>query len=872
MRQAHIHTHISIVTLEALIFFATLSFSSIGAEPADATFFENRIRPILVQHCYECHSVKAGKSKGQLLVDSRASLLKGGETGPAIVPGDPNKSLFIRAISYTDESTEMPPKGKLSQAIVNDLTTWVKNGVPWPAEDAPQTALKKSEIRDTYEKLRAEHWCWQPMKSVEPPSVRNRAWVRGAIDQFVLATLEKQQLSPAPAAEKHILLRRLNFDLIGLPPTAAETALFIKDETPDAYEKAVNRLLASPHFGERWGRHWMDVVRYADSVGFGANITFDNAWRYRDYIIASFNSDKPYDQFLHEQIAGDLLPASSPEQSQQQRIAAGFLALGAKELAEYDKEKLRWDVIDEQLDTMGLAFMGMTLGCARCHDHKFDPIPTQDYYALAGILSSTETLTGKAWEGPISEWVEDLLVPGKENEKSWSDYDKGVKNARGNLKSCRGRRQELENLESQLEEKRVAQAPATEIVAATAAYEKKRADFRLTPEALKALEVNLAQQKSDPATSAEEIKRLTAELSRQKSLPDVSDKELARLEAAFHDACNRPHPVRILTVRDGKAPVNAKIRIRGDAHNLGAEVPRGFLSAVPGTATPTVLNGSGRLELARWLTQPDHPLTARVITNRIWSHLFGTGLVRTVDNFGVRGEAPTHPELLDYLSLEFVRNGWSMKKLIREIVLSRAYQMKVLGDAPGRKVDPENRLLWRQNRRRLEAEAIRDAMLQISGNLDPSLGGNTLTYEGRLFVPDSYRSLKYDPLRRRTVYVPVYRGALPLDILEVFNLADPGMVTGRRASTQVPTQALYLMNSPFVLEQAAKLALNLCQTSPTERVRELYLRVLGRDPSTTETQRALVFIASADADSTGANAWTQLCQALLISNEALFID
>lgn len=419
MSRPHKNTRQTCVEIVAAFFAAALSSASFGGDAASAekelAFFESRVRPVLIQHCYECHSVKAGKAKGHLRVDSRDALLSGGESGPSILPGDPAKSLFIRAVAYKDESTEMPPKGKLPQTVIDDLTRWVQMGAPWPKEEAPVAAATAKSENLNYEKLRAEHWCWQPMKAVAPPTVADSAWPAGPIDTFVLAELEKNRLAPAPAADKRTLLRRLSYDLIGLPPTPEESTQFLDDTSPDAVEKLVDRLLASPHFGERWGRHWMDVVRYADSVGYGANITLDNAWRYRDYIIAAFNSDKPYDQFVREQIAGDLLPAATPEQSREQRIAAGFLAIGPKELAEYDKEKLRWDVIDEQIDTVGQAFMGMTLGCARCHDHKFDPIPTRDYYALAGIFASTDTLAGKAWEGPISDWIEELLIPSKEN-------------------------------------------------------------------------------------------------------------------------------------------------------------------------------------------------------------------------------------------------------------------------------------------------------------------------------------------------------------------------------------------------------------------------------------------------------------------------
>jgi hypothetical protein len=835
----------------------------------DQAFFESKIRPQLAQYCYECHSAKSGKSKGHLRVDNLSALLKGGESGPAIVPGAPEKSLLVRAIQYTDENTQMPPKGKLPPLVVEDLTRWVKMGAPWPAEKSESSTAAAPVSGNNYDKLRAEHWCWQPVKAVEPPIVQDTTWSRDDIDRFVLAGLEKNKLPPAPDAERRILLRRLYFDLTGLPPTPEELAQFLSDESPSAADKVIDRLLASPRFGERWGRHWMDVVRYADSVGSGANITFDYAWRYRDYIIAAFNHDKPYDQFLREQIAGDLLPAANAAQSREQRIGTAFLAMGQKELAEYDKEKLRWDIIDEQIDTVGQAFMGLTMGCARCHDHKFDPIPTSDYYALAGIFSSIDTLSEKPWEGVISGEIEMNLDPTPENEKKWNEYEKAVQDARSKVVMVRTRLQELQTLEAQVAQKRAVNAPPAEIAAAEAALQKKKSQNRPVLDELKKMEADLARKKADPASKPDEIERLSKEFNRLKALPEVSTAEMTRLE----NVMNAPHPDRLMTVRESKTPANARIHIRGETQNLGAEVPRGVLTAVRTTA-PKISKGSGRLELAQWLTQPNHPLTARVMVNRVWSHLFGAGLVRSPDNFGVRGETPTHPELLDYLATKFVSEGWSVKKLVREIVSSRAYRMSSIANAAALKLDPENRLLWRQNRRRLEAESIRDSMLFLSGALDETMGGSTMTSQGRLLIPESSRLLKYDPSLRRTVYVPVYRGILQLDILDVFNFAEPGMVTGRRSSTQVPTQALFLLNSPFVMEQAERIVQRIDNSSPEQILRALYLRILGREPDFAEQKRAHDFVHAQHDESSSRThaAWAQFCHALMASNEFLFVD
>jgi len=872
MRYIRIHIRCAII---ASILPCLSGFVLAGEERdavKDLAFFESKIRPALTQYCFECHSIRSGKSKGHLRVDRLAALLKGGESGPAIVPGAPEKSLLVRAVQYTDENTQMPPKGKLPASVVEDLARWIKIGAPWPPEKSePATASTPPSPAGgaNYDKLRAEHWCWQPVKTGEPPAVQDNAWPRATIDRYILAGLEKNKLSPAPDAERRIFLRRLYFDLTGLPPTPEELAQFLTDKSSDAADKVIDRLLASPRFGERWGRHWMDVVRYADSVGSGANLTFDYAWRYRDYIVAAFNHDKPYDQFLREQIAGDLLPAANAAQSREQRIATAFLAMGQKELAEYDKEKLRWDIVDEQIDTVGQAFMGLTLGCARCHDHKFDPIPTSDYYALAGIFSSIDTLSEKPWEGVISGKIEMNLDPTPENDKKWADYEKAVQDAHSKAAMVRARMQELQTLEAQVAQKRAVHAPPAEIAAAETALQKKKSQNRPALDDLKKLESELARKKTDPAAKPEEVDRLTKELARLKALPEVSSAEMTRLE----NVLNSPHPDRLMTIRESKTPANAHIHVRGETQNLGAEIPRGVLTAVrlPG---PKIVKGSGRLELAQWLTQPGHPLTARVMVNRVWSHLFGAGLVRSPDNFGIRGESPSHPELLDYLAAKFVSDGWSVKKLVREIVRSRAYGMNAAADTAALKLDPENRLLWRQNRRRLEAESIRDSMLFLSGALDETMGGSTMTYQGRLFIPESSRPLKVDPSLRRTLYVPVYRGALQLDILNVFNFAEPGMVTGRRASTQVPTQALFLMNSPFVMEQAEKIVQNIGGASPDQIVRALYIHILCREPDFTEQKRArdFVFAQHAESSSETQAAWMQLCQALLAGNEFLFVE
>jgi hypothetical protein len=780
---------------------------------ADPDVFEKKIRPVLAERCYSCHSASSGKHKGGLVLDSREGLLKGGDSGPAAVPGDPGRSLFLRAVTYADE-LKMPPKGKLPASVVEDLGAWIRGGLPWPADAATQARVAAESVRSV-------PWSFRPIRKPAVPAVRQNDWPANEIDRFILAKLEEAGFTPAPPAERAALLRRVSIDLRGLPPSVEELDAFLADSSPGAFEKVVDRLLGSPQFGERWGRHWMDVVRYADSVGFGGDYTLDDAWRYRDYIIDAFNRDKPYDQFVREQIAGDLLP--SPV-----LVATGFLLVGPKELAEYDKEKLRMDVVDEQLNTIGQAFLGLTFGCARCHDHKFDPIPTSDYYALAGILRSTRSITPNI-SGPLSGWNRRLIDASPESAKALADWKAQAEKARVRLVALRDRKAAVAEARS--------------------------------------LEQTLARRKAEVGTSEEEIRRLEAELQKKRAVAPVRDEEVATRESEMVQALMRPKPAEALAVEDEKKPADLRIHIRGDARNLGAPAPRGFLRSLPVAGAPGVdAASSGRLQLAEWITHSDNPLPARVWVNRVWLHLMGAGLVRTPDNFGARGEAPTHPELLDYLACRLREGNGSLKALIREIVSSRSYRMASRGGA----TDPENRLLGRRELRRLDAEALRDGMLAIAGDLDPTRGGSTMTYTGRLFVPLESVALPVDPWRRRSVYLPIYRGAAPPDVLEVFDFAPPGLVTGRRASTTVPTQALFLMNSPFVLERSRALARTLLGRADLDkrgRLELLYRKLFSRRPTEPQVRRALEFLGGG-----GEDAWSDLAQALFSSNEFLFLE
>ncbi|HTU19832.1 MAG TPA: PSD1 and planctomycete cytochrome C domain-containing protein, partial [Gemmataceae bacterium] len=623
--------------LMCLCLFALLGGAPVlrAANPKMA-FFEKKIRPVLVAHCYRCHST-ATKRRGGLALDSREGVRKGGDSGPAVLPGKPNESLLLRVVRYSEEP-RMPPKGKLPDAVVADLEKWIAMGAPDPRTAAAAATTKPLDVS-----AGRQFWAFQPPRRHPVPKVKDASWPRGDIDAFLLAALEAKELRPAADADRAVLLRRAYFDLIGLPPTPEQIDAFVRDRSSNAFATVLDELLASPHFGERWGRHWLDVARYAESSGGGRSLLAPDAWRYRDYVIDAFNRDVPYDRFLTEQIAGDLLPAATPEERRRQLIATAFLVLGPTNYEQQNKDVLEMDVVDEQIDTMGRALLGLTLGCARCHDHKFDPIPTRDYYALAGILHSTQTLV----HDNVSRWVEQPLPVRAEQEETLRKHE------------------------------------------AIVADLKKR----------------IQQAKKD----------------KKKAAASELEKQLRKQQASG------PRRPVAMAVREASRIEDCAICIRGNIGNRGAKVPRGFLQ-VASIGSPSALPAkqSGRRELAGWLASRDNPLTARVMVNRAWHHLFGAGLVRTVDNFGTAGERPSHPELLDYLAVRFMADGWSVKKLIRTIMLSRAYQMSSAGRSDTLVIDPENRLLAHMNRRRLDAECLRDAMLTISGRLDRTLGGPTI--------------------------------------------------------------------------------------------------------------------------------------------------
>ncbi|MCS6776440.1 MAG: DUF1549 and DUF1553 domain-containing protein, partial [Chthonomonadaceae bacterium] len=790
-------------------------------------------------------------------------------------------------------------------------------------------------------------------------------WVRTPIDAFILARLEAKGLRPAPEADRRTLIRRAYYDLLGLPPTPEEVEGFVRDRAAGAWERVVDRLLASPHYGERWARHWLDVARYADSNGLDENTAFGNAWRYRDYVIRAFNQDKPYDQFLREQIAGDLMPTEDENLRNERLTATGFLVLGAKVLAEPDKEKMVMDIVDEQIEVVTKTVMGLTVACARCHDHKFDPITTQDYYALAGIFKSTRTMATLATVARILErplMTRELEAQVQKHQEQMARLQREVEKARAqaNQTVLAGMRRDAgKYLRAGWE---LLQQPGESALQQIARRE------NLIPEVIRRWADALSRGEEHPVLLP--FVRIARQLAAQGNTPVTLDLPpgtvvdpavenalrgvrlqsldvlVQRYEALFHAAhSERPEkhslhrmlygPEGLLALpkkpeefytpeeRDAvhraeqavkelqkAAPVipmtpaveeaqkigNCRVHIRGSTLTLGEEVPRRFLTVLGDTRTrPVNERQSGRLELAEWLTRPDHPLTARVAVNRIWQHHFGQGLVRTPDNWGFLGERPTHPELLDWLAAVFVEKpgtgsaspyacGWSLKKMHRLIMLSSTYRMSSTYNPQGALKDPDNRLWWRFNRRRLEAEPFRDAILAVAGRLDRTMGGSLLTTPNFEYVTNdqSANAAQYNH-PRRSIYLPVIRNAV-YDVFQAFDFGDPTMVNAQRASTTVAPQALIVMNSPFVLEQAKAWAGNLLQMTDRDdagRIHFAYLQAFARPPGKAELQRALAYLAryeaqiaptEADPSRRRLRAWSSLCHVLLASNEFIYLN
>jgi hypothetical protein len=800
----------------------------------------------------------------------------------------------------------------------------------------------------TFSEEEKKYWAFQPVKRVAAPAVKDAGWARGEVDRFVLAKLEEKGLRPAPEADKASLLRRAFYDLTGLPPSPGEVRAFLRDESPDAYEKVVDRLLSSPRYGERWGRHWLDVARYADSTGNDEDHRYPYAWRYRDYVIEAFNANLPYDEFLREQIAGDLMPARDGSGVNRRGIVAtGFLALGAKAIAQQDKLKMQYDVWDEQVDVVSKSVLGMTLACARCHDHKFDPLLTRDYYSWVGIFASTRNFADP--EAHVSKLLYTPLVPAGEYAK-WKEHQERVSRNKLAIEDVIDQEKERYNGE-------LAPKLAAYMLAAREVYEKKReakavAEERgleerllrkwaeyLNPEGKirpyldawddapearwaevageyqKRYAARLAEWNGEMAKWRERVRKMLAEMNMppperpkfeaakdpffdevymQRTGPfavNAQDEErifsaaakakLAGLREAGKklEAEAPPEPDMACAVQEGE-PVEQRILIRGDYGSLGEPVKKGYPAILgegdKGPDFEVPAGQSGRMQLAEWLASKSNPLTARVMVNRIWQKHFGEGIVRTPDNFGVTGERPTHPELLDYLAAKFMDSGWDIKAMHREMMLSSAYRMSSVPGAEALEKDPENRLFSRFPRRRMDIEEIRDGLLAIGGTLDLTMGGTLQKGFGTDGENSADRlSINPETQKRRTVYLPLRRANLPA-LLNLFDFGDATTASGKRASTNVAPQALFLMNSQFLTERSAEVAGELMKLPEAERVEEAYLRVLNRMPRAGETDAARTYVAKFRERFPGGKAdvkaWQSLSRVLMASNDFIYVD
>lgn len=888
-----------------------------GTDPKQIEFFEKHIRPLLVTHCYECHSNH--DKKGGLDLGSRDSMLRGGDSGSAIQPGDADASLLIKAVRYHDSDLQMPPKGPISKQELEELERWIKIGAPFPTVNAQAAVAGKLGM--SIEEGRA-FWSLQPIANPSIPESAFQSWTETSIDRFVAQKLESSSLTPAANADRRTLIRRLTLDLTGLPPTNDEVDAFLSNDAPDAYLQLIDRLLASPQYGVHWGRHWLDVARYADSNGLDENLAFGNAWRYRDYVMSSFNVDKPVDHFVVEQIAGDLLENSTLES----KTGTGFLVLGAKVLAEPDREKLTMDTIDEQIDAFGKAFLGMTLGCVRCHDHKFDPILQKDYYGLAAIFKSTQTF-GDTNFGAIKHWNEYSFANPSEKEEL-KKVAAEISNRQSSANGFKSKAMEALRTKTRSSVAHyLAAAPWVDRNMTLQQIASVAEPLGLHPRVLQHCRRHLDFHSEDPlfvhwhhcvkAEKYEEIYPYYSDLfhrastawedakQKDKNVKRLDDPELERARTALLDptgllaippkvefalnestfkeydrlateariyesfAMDEPS---VMSVRDGNVQTSIPLHIRGSHRNLGELVSRRFPEVMCAPKESIILSRkqSGRLELARWMVGPSHPLTARVFVNRVWGWHFGKGLVRTTENFGALGDRPSNPELLDYLARSLIESGWSLKELQRSIVRSNVYRMGASHSnrTAGLQIDPENRLHWHFPSQRMTAEQIRDSILDVAGMLDMQIGGKMVPLRNRQFVFDhtSIDHTKYDSMRR-AAFLPVIRNNL-YSVFEQFDFPDPTMPTGSRNSTTVAPQSLLLMNSDWVMNAARRIAAESnVGTSMEESIERLYRKVLLRPAREEEMRSAKEFlIANASYESLAL-----LAQTLLICNEFVYL-
>ena len=790
-------------------------------------FFEQHIRPVLAERCYQCHSARAEKLKGGLLLDSHDGVLKGGKDGPVLVPGEPDKSKLIEAISYANKDLQMPPKGQLSKDEIAAFEQWVKMGAP-----DPRTGLAPAAPPAYDYAKEKQFWSFQPIRSPAIPKVEHSQGVQSPVDAFLEADYESRGLRPARPADKRTLIRRATYDLTGLPPTPEEIDAFLADDSPKAFEKVVDRLLASPHYGEQWGRHWLDVVRYADTAGDNSDFPIPQAYLYRNYVIDAFNKDKPYDQFLREQLAGDLLPVPSgaegshkdDSERREHIIATGYLPI-ARRFGSGGSEFN--NTIADVIDNVGKGMLGLSLGCARCHDHKFDPVPTTDFYALYGIFDSTRF----AFPGTeVLRHPKDLIALGsEEDEKKLQAYD--------------ARMSELDKL------------------------------LRLD----KQEKLNVAAKlKTGKNLTDDERKELEAKL---KELDQIV--KSATAEQKEMDAKGPPTQDRAYAVAEG-TPHDANIQHKGVLTDLGPTVPRGFLTILGGQRLPPTENGSGRLELARWITDPHNPLTARVMANRIWEYHFGKGIVATPNDFGHRGQPPTNPALLDYLATRLMDGGWSIKAMHKLIMLSRAYQMAGVEDPADAAIDPNNAYQWKFEQRRLSAEEIRDSILADAGDLDTAVdpGPHPFPPSAQWHYTQHNAFVADYPTNHRGVYLMQQR-IRKQPFLSMFDGADTNDTSPARPLSTTSLQALFMMNDPFMHEQAGKLAARLAAARPdtSGRIDLAYQLLFARPPGGDEIATGRQYLSTMTARMQQAGvadpqqaAMASYLRVLLSSNEFIWLD
>ncbi len=967
--------------------FAALSVPLLAIVAAHATdgdsleLFEKQVRPALVAHCIRCHGEK--KQQGGLRLDSRDGWLVGGDSGPAIVPGNPAESLLVSALKYENAELEMPPKGVLPETTIQAIEKWVRLGAVDPRREISSAASPTGSpgAAPSVEEGRS-FWSFQPIGRPAVPEVNGDDWSRTDIDRFIIARLQQNGLRPVADADPVTLIRRVHFDLIGLPPTPQQIDQFVNDRSANAYPDLIDRLLDSPQFGERWGRHWLDVVRFAESSGGGRTLLFPDAWRYRDYVIDCFNNDVPYDQFLREQIAGDLLESTDWRDKQRKLIATAFLLIGPTNYEMQDKDILEMDVVDEQLDTIGKSMLGMTIGCARCHDHKFDPIPTSDYYAMAGILKSTKAMI----HSNVSQWNTVGLPLSDEQESEIAAHAQRLASVKSELKKATARwvaaggkpdnkktakRKSIDAkslhgiVVDDTQAQRIGDWTESTSIAGfvgkryihdgAADKGKKSVIYRPSLPTSGRYEVrisytiganrsthtpvhvhhsggetvvlvnqrtvppiddtltSLGQFEFDPAddprvvisnegtaggvviadavvllSAADQSLSRTDDKETDKNRTELKSEAEVAADVGGDDDPSDPQvlerfklevdslakkvksmeksgprrPVAMATADDDDAG-DIHVAIGGVVHHPGSIAPRGVMRVAQTEPFPPIPTGqSGRKEFADWISSGKNPLTARVMANRVWHWLIGRGIVATVDNFGSTGQGASNAMLLDHLASSLIDSGWSTKRLISEIMLSRVYRLSSdpNGDPNGdaRQVDPENRLLWRMNRKRLNAEDVRDAFLLVSGELDKKRGGS-----GIKKGTSSEYGYKFDG-KRRSVYVPVFRNRLP-ELFEVFDFADPNIQRGQRTVSTVASQALFLMNHPFVLQRSQLAAEKLLRgdlTATADRVQYAYRQVLGRVPRDEELSVAVGFIESGGHNEHDPANWTMLYQTL----------